>query len=225
MSDEPAFTIDVCSGVADVSAAEWDACACPEAADGRAIDPFTTHRFLSAVEESGSATPQTGWAPRHLIARMEGKIVGVMPLYAKGHSQGEYVFDHAWADALQRAGGHYYPKLQICAPFTSASGPRILTKDDKYAPYLLKGAEMVCEQNCSAGVDGSAGLGLKLAKKQNSISKPRGGWRLTPLITNPRIKVPEAEGPKILRPLGGRGKPNGLKNGPSACPKLNPLPG
>ena len=150
MTDGPAFTIDVCSGIGDVSAADWDRCACPEAADGRPIDPFTTHRFLSAVEDSGSATRRTGWAPRHLIARMEGKIAGVMPLYAKGHSQGEYVFDHNWAHAWESAGGDYYPKLQSAAPFTPATGRRMLVAPNAPAATdlaLIEGAVQLTESN------------------------------------------------------------------------------
>lgn len=150
MSDEPGFTIDVCSSINDISAAAWDACACPEATEGRPIDPFTTHRFLSAVEESGSAAPRTGWAPRHLIAKVEGAVVGVMPLYAKGHSQGEFVFDHNWAHAWESAGGDYYPKLQSAAPFTPATGRRLLTAPDGPQSTdiaLIEGAVQLTESN------------------------------------------------------------------------------
>lgn len=151
MSDEPAFTIDVLSSINDVPAEEWDACACPEAADGRVVDPFTTHRFLKAVEDSGSATPRMGWGPRHLIAKTpDGAVVGAMPLYAKGHSQGEYVFDHNWAHAWESAGGDYYPKLQSAAPFTPATGRRLLTA--KGAPAatdiaLIEGAVQLTDSN------------------------------------------------------------------------------
>lgn len=113
-----------------------------------ADNPFTCYEFLSAMEDSGSVGEGTGWDPVPItITDEEGCLLAAMPSYAKGHSQGEFVFDHAWADALHRAGGSYYPKLQICAPFTPASGPRLLLSDDSLAPYLLKGAEMVCEQN------------------------------------------------------------------------------
>ena len=151
MTDEPAFTIDVLSGIDDVSAEEWDRCACPETADGRPNDPFTTHRFLKAVEESGSAAARTGWAPRHLVARTDdGRAVGVMPLYAKGHSQGEYVFDHNWAHAWESAGSEYYPKLQSAAPFTPATGRRMLVAAD--APpstdlALIEGATRLTDSN------------------------------------------------------------------------------
>ena len=91
-----------------------------------ALNPFVTHRFLSAFETSGSAAPETGWAPHHLAARIDGSLVGVMPLYLKNHSQGEYVFDYGWAHAFERFGGSYYPKLQVSVPFTPATGPRLL---------------------------------------------------------------------------------------------------
>ena len=98
--------IEIVSSLREVSAQEWDACACPEAADGsRPVDPFTTYRFLSALEDSGSVGPGTGWEPRHLIARDRSEVIAVAPLYAKSHSQGEYIFDHSWAHAYERAGG------------------------------------------------------------------------------------------------------------------------
>jgi predicted N-acyltransferase len=115
--------LDSLSGVA---APEWDALAAPEQADGRPIDPFTTHRFLSALETSGSTGTGTGWQARPLVLRDEGRLLAATPLYVKTHSQGEYIFDHGWADALDRAGGRYYPKLQIAVPFTPATGRRFL---------------------------------------------------------------------------------------------------
>ena len=114
--------------IVDIDPAEWDACACPEASGGRPVDPFTTHRFLQALERSGSVGAGTGWQPMHLVARQGGQTIAVAPLYAKAHSQGEYVFDHAWADAWERAGGRYYPKLQIAVPFTPVTGRRLLTR-------------------------------------------------------------------------------------------------
>ena len=104
---------------------EWDELA--EPGEGRPADPFTTARFLSALEESGSVGPGTGWEPHHLAARMDGRLIAAAPLYAKAHSQGEYIFDHNWAHAWERAGGDYYPKLQIAVPFTPATGRRFLT--------------------------------------------------------------------------------------------------
>ena len=116
-----AFTIQVHDSIADIGREAWDACAAPTG------DPFVSYDFLHACEASGSATPREGWGPRHLSLRdPEGGVIGVMPLYLKGHSQGEYVFDHSWADAFQRAGGRYYPKLLGAVPFTPATGPRFL---------------------------------------------------------------------------------------------------
>ncbi|GAB4386180.1 GNAT family N-acetyltransferase [Albidovulum sp.] len=125
---ETEIEISVLPGLHAIAAGEWDACACPEAAEGRPRDPFTTHRFLSALEESGSVGRGTGWQPQHLVARQDGRAVAVMPLYAKSHSQGEYIFDHGWAEAFQRAGGRYYPKLLAAVPFTPATGRRFLTR-------------------------------------------------------------------------------------------------
>ncbi len=127
MPDDLSVEITVLSGLHDISAHDWDACACPEAADERAIDPFTTHRFLKALEDSGSVGVGTGWQPQHLVAKVAGQIIGVMPLYVKNHSQGEYIFDHNWAHAYEQAGGRYYPKLQSAVPFTPATGRRVLT--------------------------------------------------------------------------------------------------
>jgi predicted N-acyltransferase len=146
--------IRVLRGIDQIDAGEWDACAAPEmASGGRALSPFTTHRFLLALEESGSAVPEEGWAPHHLVASVEDRILGVMPLYLKGHSQGEYVFDHSWAHAWERAGGEYYPKLQSAAPFTPVTGPRLLVRPggpvegDTIRSALLQGAVGLTERN------------------------------------------------------------------------------
>ncbi|MBP0483753.1 GNAT family N-acetyltransferase [Sagittula salina] len=130
MTDAPArdVTVSVLPSLAHIAPEVWDACACPEAANGRPIDPFTTHRFLKALEDSGSVGPRTGWEPQYLSVEVEGETVAVAPMYAKGHSQGEYIFDHSWAHALERAGGQYYPKLQVAVPFTPATGRRLLTR-------------------------------------------------------------------------------------------------
>lgn len=117
----------------DIPAADWDAVACPEAATGRAIDPFTTHRFLAALDRSRSTGAGSGWQSQPLVIRQSGRLVAATPLYVKSHSQGEYIFDHGWAQALERAGGRYYPKLQIAVPFTPATGRRFLTAPD--APH------------------------------------------------------------------------------------------
>ena len=127
MSTEVNITVSVIGSLAEITAKQWDACACPEGGNKRAIDPFTTYRFLKALEDSGSVDPDTGWETRHLVAQLEGQVIGVMPCYAKSHSQGEYVFDHNWAHAYEQAGGQYYPKLQVAVPFTPATGRRFLT--------------------------------------------------------------------------------------------------
>jgi len=135
----------------DVPSHEWDAYACPETADGvRPLDPFTTHRFLHALEASGSVGPGTGWQPQYLVARNDDGVFGTAPLYAKGHSQGEYIFDHNWAHAYERAGGRYYPKLQMAVPFTPATGRRFLAKPGHEATAmaaLTEGAVRVADRN------------------------------------------------------------------------------
>ncbi|RPE63178.1 hypothetical protein EDD53_2775 [Pacificibacter maritimus] len=121
--------IFVSGSIADFVPEDWDACAGGgSASSGRAADPFTTHRFLQALETSGSVGTGTGWAPRYLGARQNGTLIAVAPLYAKGHSQGEYVFDFAWAQAYENAGGSYYPKLQVAVPFSPVTGRRFLCR-------------------------------------------------------------------------------------------------
>jgi predicted N-acyltransferase len=116
--------VKVLAGIGDVPAAAWDACA------GTA-NPFLSHAFLSALEDSGTLTAEAGWLPRHLVVEdADGRLVGAMPLYLKGHSYGEYVFDWAWADAYERAGGRYFPKLLSGVPFTPVPGPRLLVRPD-----------------------------------------------------------------------------------------------
>lgn len=150
MEDDGPIEISVLASIDQIPEQEWNACACPEAADGRALDPFTTHRFLHALEESGSVSGDAGWAARHLVAKSGGEVIGVMPLYAKGNSQGEYVFDHAWCHAYERAGGRYYPKLQAAVPFTPATGRRFLSRpgmEGLARAALLEGAVQLADQN------------------------------------------------------------------------------
>lgn len=129
---EERLTVEVLSGVADVPAGEWDACA------GTA-DPFVRHAFFAALEASGSASPERGWLPRHLAAYGPRRLLeGILPLYLKSHSYGEYVFDWAWAEAFERAGGRYYPKLQAAIPFTPVTGRRVLIREG--APPATFGA-------------------------------------------------------------------------------------
>jgi hypothetical protein len=111
-------------------------------------NPFVSHAFFSALEASGSACARTGWAPRHLVATIEGAVAGIVPCYLKSHSQGEYVFDRGWADAYERAGGRYYPKLQVSVPFTPATGPRLLIRDaanaERVGTALASGLVALC---------------------------------------------------------------------------------
>jgi uncharacterized protein len=117
-----AIAVKVHAAIAEIPATAWDACA----GDG---NPSVCHAFLDALEESGSTTARTGWMPQHLsIAGPDGAIVGLVPLYAKTHSYGEYIFDYGWADAYERAGGRYYPKLLSAAPFTPIPGPRLMLR-------------------------------------------------------------------------------------------------
>jgi predicted N-acyltransferase len=142
--------VSVLPSISGIAADEWDACACPEGVDGPPIDPFTTYRFLKAIEDSGSVGTGTGWQPRHLVLREGEEVIGTMPLYAKSHSQGEYVFDHNWAHAYERAGGRYYPKLQSAAPFTPATGRRFLCKpghEETARPLLVRAALQLANEN------------------------------------------------------------------------------
>ena len=139
-------TAELLDNMAAIPAQDWDALACPEAASGRPIDPFTTHRFLAALEASGSTGEGTGWQARPLVLRDQGRTLAAMPLYVKGHSQGEYIFDHGWAEAYARAGGRYYPKLQVAVPFTPATGRRFLG-DPAHRTALMQAAIGVTQQN------------------------------------------------------------------------------
>ena len=118
------ITARIAGPAAAVGRAAWNACAHPDGAVSP--HPFTRYEFFEALEESGSATARTGWRPCHLVIEAAGTIQGLMPLYLKSHSRGEYVFDWGWADAFERAGGQYYPKLQASVPFTPVTGKRLL---------------------------------------------------------------------------------------------------
>ena len=118
------FTMRVVDRLSAVGEAAWNACAGPD-------NPVVSFGFLGALEESGSASARTGWLPQHLLLEDgAGRLIGAVPLYLKSHSWGEYVFDHSWADAYERAGGDYYPKLQAAVPFTPVPGPRLLVRPD-----------------------------------------------------------------------------------------------
>ncbi|MXO70896.1 GNAT family N-acetyltransferase [Alteraurantiacibacter buctensis] len=138
MSEGTGLTVRVASAVGTLDAAAWDALA--------GGNPFMSHAFLTALEDSGSVGEGTGWQPLPLVLEdADGRLLGALPAYGKSHSQGEYVFDHGWADAWHRAGGDYYPKLQIAAPFTPATGPRVLASDPHHAAALLRAAEALCQ--------------------------------------------------------------------------------
>ena len=169
------ITLEAVPSVSDIKAADWDACANPPgdpnslenldtlAASGSqsdsckpAYNPFVSHAFFAAAEASGSACARTGWGPRHLLARLDGEIAGIVPCYLKSHSQGEYVFDRGWADAYERAGGRYYPKLQASVPFTPATGPRLLIRDgvdrDRIGTALASGLMALCNATDASSV-------------------------------------------------------------------------
>ena len=143
--------IEIHDSLTQIDAPDWDACACPEAAQGgRPDDPFTTHRFLLALEQSGSVGPGTGWQAQYMTVRAGGQIIACAPLYAKSHSQGEYIFDFNWAQAYENAGGRYYPKLQIAVPFTPVTGRRFLTRpghEDVGRAALVQGAVQMAERH------------------------------------------------------------------------------
>ncbi|WP_439574958.1 GNAT family N-acetyltransferase [Phreatobacter sp.] len=147
MSATP-FTLRVVSSLSDIAASDWNACAADEAGH---VDPFLDHAFFLSLEESGSAVRETGWLGHHVVLEDgAGALVGILPCYLKGHSQGEYVFDWGWADAYERAGGRYYPKLQASVPFTPATGRRLLVRPGPDAGTarmtLAQGAAQVARQ-------------------------------------------------------------------------------
>jgi uncharacterized protein len=152
-SNPPMFltelTVTVHPRIADIAAADWDACAVPNALTR---NPFVTHAFLKALEDAGTVTPRTGWTPQHLVLTGPDKtVLAVAPAYLKSHSQGEYIFDHGWAEAFQRAGGDYYPKLQIAVPFTPVPGPRFMARpgvdQNQHQLHLAAAATELASQN------------------------------------------------------------------------------
>ena len=153
MSLKPA--VKVCRRISEIGREAWDACALNPAYDA---NPFIRYDFLHALEATNCAVERTGWGPQHLaIEDADGRIAAVMPLYLKSHSQGEYIFDHAWADAYERAGGRYYPKLLSAAPFTPATGPRLLVRPDvdqqEAWRLLLGGGLTLCERYNASGLN------------------------------------------------------------------------
>ncbi len=167
--------VRVVGAISDIPAEDWDACASngeasyPHESDERdnliseemglkpAYNPFVSHDFLSALELSQSASARTGWAPQHLVIEtVKGEILGAAPCYLKSHSRGEYVFDHGWADAYERAGGRYYPKLQVSVPFTPATGPRLMVRPgiqtQAVKEALAAGLVALCERRRASSV-------------------------------------------------------------------------
>jgi len=147
--DDTAFKLKLAHGAGEIDRAAWNSVANPE---GEPFDPFLSWEFFDAVERSGAASREEGWSPHHLLVEGPGGVLkGVMPLYLKTHSYGEFVFDHGWADAFHRAGGHYYPKLLNAVPFTPVTGRRRLVAPGPEAArlreILLRGAVSVAEQN------------------------------------------------------------------------------
>jgi predicted N-acyltransferase len=153
------FQVKIAQGLKAVEAAEWDACAFPgdAGAGNDPYNPFVSHAFLSALEESGCVGAKTGWAPLHVLVEDEaGRVLGAAPCYLKSHSMGEYVFDHAWADAYTRAGGRYYPKLQVSVPFTPVTGPRLLARPGSHADdvraHLVAGLRALRDQTTASSI-------------------------------------------------------------------------
>ncbi len=144
MQTEKKISIEIYDRIADISSIDWNACAGLD-------NPFVQHAFLNALETSGSVTPETGWLAQHVLVKDEKGIpVACAPLYLKNHSYGEYIFDWGWADAFQRAGGAYYPKLQAAIPFTPATGPRLLVKQgvsDEYFEILVSAMLKIAKQH------------------------------------------------------------------------------
>ncbi len=149
MSDE--YTIRVAQSFKDIAPESWNSLSgASRLPSAKPYNPFISHAFLSSLEESGSATAKTGWLGQHLLLeRSDGRLMGAVPGYLKNHSRGEYVFDQGWADAFERAGGRYYPKLQCSVPFTPATGPRLLTTGLDAAAFqqvLASGLQQVTEK-------------------------------------------------------------------------------
>jgi predicted N-acyltransferase len=172
------ITLEAVSSISQIAARDWDACANPvpdpDSLDGldtlascgppgtaskilrHSSNPLVSHAFFSALEVSNSACARTGWGPRHLLAKLDGNITGIVPCYLKSHSQGEYVFDRGWADAYERAGGRYYPKLQASVPFTPATGPRLLIANgadrERVGTALAGGLMGLCDATSASSV-------------------------------------------------------------------------
>jgi predicted N-acyltransferase len=161
--------ITVHDSTAAIPARQWNALL--PGSGGRPDNPFMSHAFFLALEESGCATPATGWRPRHLtLAGPDGEPAALMPLFQKSHSMGEYVFDHGWAEAFQRAGGRYYPKLQCAVPFTPVTGPRLLARDDAGRRALLRAAQQL------TGRGGASSVHATFVPEDEAALAEAAGW-------------------------------------------------
>ena len=180
--------------IAEIGRDAWDACA---GASGYAHNPFVSYDFLHALEESGCVGGRTGWSPAHVsVEHADGKVAGVMPLYLKTHSQGEYVFDHSWANAYMRAGGDYYPKLQCAAPFSPVTGPRLIAADgpdrDDAIDSLLAAAIGLTEQTGASSLH----VTFPLEAEWRRLWAARG---------RPRLRSPESAFVAFARVRAARG--------------------
>lgn len=164
------MTVRLADGVAAIGKTAWNALANPA---GRSDPhPFTRFEFFEALESSGCASARTGWQPAHLVLEEDRAVTGILPAYLKSHSQGEYVFDHAWADALERAGGDYYPKLQCSVPFTPVTGPRILTAGPARRALLLQAGKAATDQI------GASSLHITFLRKDDWMAAADEGYLL-----------------------------------------------
>jgi uncharacterized protein len=167
--------VKIAQGLKAVPASDWDACAIGTGTgDDDPFNPFVSHAFLSALEDSGCVGGKTGWAPVHILVEDEAeKLLGAAPCYLKSHSMGEYVFDHSWADAYTRAGGRYYPKLQVAVPFTPVTGPRLIVphgpRSTEVRSYLIAGLRALRDQTGASSIHATfvqeADLGALTAEK------------------------------------------------------------
>jgi predicted N-acyltransferase len=164
------MTVRLADGACGIGATAWNACANPHGL--ASPHPFTRYEFFEALEASGSATARTGWQPAHLVLESDGRATGILPTYLKSHSQGEYVFDHAWADALERAGGDYYPKLQSSVPFTPVTGARILAQAEADRDLLLLAGKAATDQI------GASSLHITFLRKAEWDAAGRQGYLL-----------------------------------------------
>src|SRR5262245_35962712 len=164
------LSLRVANSIGDVGAEAWDACANPagsepdsgatqslEMTSEYCYNPFISHGFLSSLEQSDSVRARAGWQPMHLLAETaDGALLGAVPCYVKSHSRGEYVFDHGWAEAYERAGGSYYPKLQVSVPFTPATGRRLLARAGPQAEavraHLADALTDICRRSGASSV-------------------------------------------------------------------------